>query len=101
MVNTSISKAGQMKITIPKLIAEALQLYHRTAIRFSFNGHEWELIKDDLNGTVRVFLSNNGQMKMTIPKLIVDAMQLKKNMKLTFVFNSRAWELRKEMEHGD
>lgn len=96
MVNASVSKAGQMKITIPRLIADAMQLSHKSGVRFSFNGHEWELIKDDKHGSVRVFLGSNGQMKMTVPKLIADAMQIGNKTRLIFVFNGKQWELKKQ-----
>ncbi len=100
MVNASVSKAGQMKITIPKLIAEAIQLKHSSGIRFSFNGHEWEIIKDDHHPSVRVFIGNNGQMKMTIPKIIAEAMQLSNKSKILFIFNGKHWEIKKEVHHG-
>ena len=100
MITCSVSKAGQMKITIPKMIAEAMQLVHKSAIHFSFNGHEWELIKDDKHGSVKVFLGSNGQMKMTIPKLIAEAMQLRDKSKISFVFNGKHFELRKEVHHA-
>ncbi len=85
-----------MKITIPRIIAEAMQLSHKSGIHFKFNGHEWELIKDDKHSSVKVFLGNNGQMKMTIPKLIAEAMQLHSGIKLIFVFNGRNWEIKKQ-----
>ena len=100
MVTVSISKAGQMKITIPRLIAEAIQLKHKSGIRFGFNGHNWEMIRDDKHSSVSVFIGSNGQMKMTIPKLIAEAMQLQSGTKLSFVFNGKGWELRKEVRYG-
>jgi bifunctional DNA-binding transcriptional regulator/antitoxin component of YhaV-PrlF toxin-antitoxin module len=47
MVKAFLSKNGQMKITIPKTIAEAMQLSHKENIVFVFNGEHWELRKKD------------------------------------------------------
>ena len=36
-----------MKVTIPKAIAEAMQLKHKDHIAFVFNGKNWEIRKKD------------------------------------------------------
>ena len=45
MVKAFLSKNGQMKITIPKIIAEAMQLKHKNKMEFVFNGKNWEIRK--------------------------------------------------------
>ncbi len=46
MVKVFISKNGQMKVTIPKAIAEAMQLNHKDRVSFVFNGTHWEIRKN-------------------------------------------------------
>ena len=45
MVKVFLSKNGQMKVTIPKAIAEAMQLNHKDRVTFIFNGKNWEIRK--------------------------------------------------------
>ncbi|MDP7323425.1 MAG: hypothetical protein QF632_01540 [Candidatus Woesearchaeota archaeon] len=45
MVKVFYSKNGQVKITIPKAIAEAMQLKHKEKMEFVFTGKHWELRK--------------------------------------------------------
>lgn len=45
MVKVFLSKNGQMKVTIPKAIAEAMQLKHKDKVVFVFNGKNWEIRK--------------------------------------------------------
>ncbi|MDP7323655.1 MAG: hypothetical protein QF632_02750 [Candidatus Woesearchaeota archaeon] len=45
MVKVFFSKNGQVKVTIPKAIAEAMQLKHKQKIEFIFNGKSWEIKK--------------------------------------------------------
>ncbi len=45
MVKAFLSSNGQMKVTIPKAIAEAMQLKHKEHIVFVFNGQHWEIRK--------------------------------------------------------
>ena len=45
MVKVFLSKNGQMKVTVPKTIAEAMQLNHKDKIVFVFNGKNWEIRK--------------------------------------------------------
>tara|TARA_Y100000310_G_C20693057_1_gene823661 strand:+ start:1051 stop:1200 length:150 start_codon:yes stop_codon:yes gene_type:complete len=45
MVKVFFSKNKQVKITIPKAIAEAMQLKHKQKMEFVFNGKYWELRK--------------------------------------------------------
>ena len=47
MVKVFLSKNGQMKVTIPKAIAEAMQLEHKEKVIFVFNGKHWEIRKKD------------------------------------------------------
>lgn len=47
MVKVFLSKNGQMKVTIPKAIAEAMQLRHKEKVVFVFNGKNWELRKKE------------------------------------------------------
>ena len=47
MVKAFYSKNGQVKITIPKIIAEAMQLQHGERLEFVFNGKEWILRKKE------------------------------------------------------
>jgi len=47
MVKVFLSKNGQMKVTIPKAIAEAMQLNHKDKVVFVFNGKNWEIRKKD------------------------------------------------------
>jgi len=48
MVKAFISKNGQMKITIPKVIAEAMQIHHKEKLEFVFNGKYWEIRKKEI-----------------------------------------------------
>ena len=96
MVKVFLSSNGQMKITVPKAIAEAMQLQHKDRIEFFFNGTSWEIIKNSKKGQVKVFLSKNGQMKITIPKAIAEAMQLQHKNMMEFIFTGKTWELRKK-----
>mgnify|MGYP001240822505 FL=1 len=43
MVKVFFSKNGQVKVTIPKPIAEAMQLKHKQKVEFIFNGKTWEI----------------------------------------------------------
>ena len=95
MVKVFISSNGQVKVTIPKLIAQAMQLKHKQGIDLLFNGKFWEFKKTKV-GMVKVFLSQNGQMKLTIPKVIAQAMQLKHKDVMEFIFAGKEWELRKK-----
>ncbi len=45
MVKAFLSRNGQMKVTIPKAIAEAMQLKHKEKLVFVFNGKHWEIRK--------------------------------------------------------
>ena len=45
MVKVFFSKNGQIKVTIPKAIATAMQLYHGCRVEFIFNGKTWEIKK--------------------------------------------------------
>ncbi len=45
MVKVFLSKNWQMKVTIPKAIAEAMQLKHKEKVAFVFNGKYWEIRK--------------------------------------------------------
>lgn len=45
MVKVFFSKNGQIKVTIPKAIATAMQLYHGCKVEFIFNGKTWEIKK--------------------------------------------------------
>ena len=47
MVKVFLSSNGQMKVTIPKAIAEAMQLKHKEKVAFVFNGKHWEIRKKD------------------------------------------------------
>lgn len=47
MVKAFYSRNGQVKITIPKTIAEAMQLKHGTKLIFIFNGKNWEIRKEE------------------------------------------------------
>jgi len=47
MVKVFLSKNGQMKVTIPKAIAEAMQLEHKDKVVFVFNGKYWEIRKKE------------------------------------------------------
>ena len=93
MVKLFLSKQGQAKITIPKIIVGAMQLKHKQSISFNFNGKNWEILKN--KPMVKVFFSENGQVKVTIPKVIVEAMGLRHGLKVFFVFNGKQWELHK------
>tara|TARA_Y100000310_G_scaffold334770_2_gene415270 strand:- start:3505 stop:3795 length:291 start_codon:yes stop_codon:yes gene_type:complete len=96
MVKVFLSNNGQMKITVPKAIAEAMQLHHKDNIEFFFNGSTWEIKKNSKKSQVKVFSSKNKQMKITIPKAIAIAMQLKHKTKMEFIFTGKTWELRKK-----
>jgi len=48
MVKVFFSKNGQVKVTIPKAIAEAMQLKHGAKVSFVFNGKTWEIKQEDL-----------------------------------------------------
>ncbi len=43
MVKVFFSKNGQIKVTIPKAIATAMQLSHGCKVEFIFNGTTWEI----------------------------------------------------------
>ncbi len=43
MVKVFYSRNGQVKVTIPKAIATAMQLKHGDKIEFVFNGKTWEI----------------------------------------------------------
>lgn len=45
MVKAFFSKNGQVKVTIPKAIAIAMQLEHGCELEFIFNGKTWEIRK--------------------------------------------------------
>ena len=45
MVKVFYSANGQVKVTIPKAIAEAMQLEHKQKVEFVFNGENWEIRK--------------------------------------------------------
>jgi bifunctional DNA-binding transcriptional regulator/antitoxin component of YhaV-PrlF toxin-antitoxin module len=45
MVKVFYSKNGQVKVTIPKIIAIAMQLQHGCELEFIFNGKTWEIRK--------------------------------------------------------
>ena len=45
MVKAILSRNGQMKVTIPKAIAEAMGLEHKDKLKFVFNGKTWEIQK--------------------------------------------------------
>jgi len=47
MVKAFLSRNGQMKVTIPKAIAEAMQLNHKDKVAFVFNGKYWEIRKKE------------------------------------------------------
>tara|TARA_Y100000310_G_C20607246_1_gene776168 strand:- start:947 stop:1120 length:174 start_codon:yes stop_codon:yes gene_type:complete len=47
MVKVFYSANGQVKVTIPKAIAEAMQLEHKQKVEFIFNGENWELRKKE------------------------------------------------------
>ncbi len=95
MTKAILSSNGQMKVTIPKLIAEAMQLKHKSGLKILFQKNSWLLIKDNKNPTVKVYFSKNGQGKITIPKAIAEAMQLHHKTKLSFIFNNKNWEIKK------
>lgn len=95
MTKAFLSNNGQMKLTIPKLIAEAMQLKHGSGLRFSFSDNSWQLILDNKQPTVKVFFSKSSQAKITIPKTIAEAMQLHHKTKLSFIFNGKNWLLKK------
>ena len=95
MVKVFISRNRQVKVTIPKLIAQAMQLKHKQGINLIFNGKFWEFRKAK-PGMVKAFLSKNGQMKVTIPKVLAIAMQLRHKDEVEFVSIGKAWELRKK-----
>jgi bifunctional DNA-binding transcriptional regulator/antitoxin component of YhaV-PrlF toxin-antitoxin module len=100
MVRIFLSKNGQIKVTIPKRIAQAMNLGHRQGIEIVFNGEFWEFRKAK-KGMVKVFLLSNGQMKMTIPKVLAGAMQMKHRDEIELVSREGKWELRKsEKEKG-
>ncbi len=92
MVKVFYSKNGQVKVTIPKAIAEAMQLQHKQVISFIFNGRTWEI--KSKGKMVKVFYSSNGQVKVTIPKVIAEAMQLSHGQEVKFIFNGKTWELK-------
>jgi bifunctional DNA-binding transcriptional regulator/antitoxin component of YhaV-PrlF toxin-antitoxin module len=98
MVKVFISKNGQIKATIPKLIAQAMQLKHKQGIEIIFKDGFWEFRKAR-KGMVKAFLSKNGQMKVTIPKVLAIAMQLRHKDEIEFVFTGKAWAIKKR-EHG-
>ena len=95
MVKVFLSRNGQIKATIPKLIAQAMQLRHKQGIEIIFNNKFWEFRKAK-PGMVKAFLSKNGQMKVTIPKVLAAAMQLRHKDEIEFVFNEGAMEIRKK-----
>jgi len=45
MVKVFFSKNKQVKVTIPKAIATAMQLSHGCKVEFIFNGKTWEIKK--------------------------------------------------------
>lgn len=45
MTKAFYSKNGQVKVTIPKAIAEAMELEHGCRLEFVFNGKNWEIRK--------------------------------------------------------
>jgi len=47
MVKAFYSKNGQVKVTIPKAIATAMQLKHKDKLEFVFNGKTWEIRKKE------------------------------------------------------
>ena len=53
MTKAILSKNGQMKITIPKVIAIAMQLKHKDRLDFVFNGKNWELRKKESDENTR------------------------------------------------
>lgn len=95
MVKVFISRNGQIKVTIPKLIAQAMQLKHKQGIDIIFKDNFWEFRKVR-KGMVKAFLSSNGQMKVTIPKVLAIAMQLRHKDKIEFVFTGKAWTIKKK-----
>jgi len=95
MVKVFISRNGQIKVTIPKLIAQAMQLNHKQGVDIIFSRNFWEFRKAK-PGMVKVFLSKNGQMKVTIPKVLATAMQLRHKDEIEFVFEKNVWVLRKK-----
>ena len=99
MVKVFLSKQNQAKVTIPKIIAEAMQLKHSQNISFVFNGKSWEIVKN--KPMVKVFFSSNGQIKVTVPSVIVQAMQLKHGDEISFVFNGKNWEIQKKWINWD
>ena len=50
MVRVFVSRQNQAKVTIPKIIAEAMQLKHGDEISFVFNGKNWEIQKREVLG---------------------------------------------------
>ena len=100
MVRIFLSKNGQIKVTIPKRIAQAMNLEHKQGIEIVFSGKFWEFRKAK-KGMVKVFMLSNGQMKMTIPKVLAGAMQLKHRDDIEFISTEGKWEIRKsEKEKG-
>lgn len=97
MVKVFVSKQGQIRATIPKLIAQAMQLKHKQGIDIIFNNGFWEF-KKVKKGMVKVFLSNNNQMKITIPKVLGTAMQLQHKDKIEFIFTGKVWTIKKSNE---
>ena len=47
MVKVFFSKNGQVKVTIPKAIATAMQLEHGCELEFVFTGKTWEIRKKE------------------------------------------------------
>ena len=95
MVKVFLSRNGQMKTTIPKLIAQAMQLRHKQGVEIIFNGKFWEFRKSR-PGMVKAFISKNGQMKITFPKVLAGAMQLRHKDEIEFIFSEGAMEIRKK-----
>lgn len=85
MVKVFLSSNGQMKVTVPKALVEAMQWKHNDELEFTFK-------------KIKVFLSKNGQMKFTVPKKTAEEMQLKHKDKVKFVFNNSKWEMIKQNE---
>lgn len=48
MVKVFFCNNGQIKVTIPKTIATAMQLRHKDKLKFIFNGRNWEIRRTDL-----------------------------------------------------
>ena len=99
MVRIFLSSNGQMKVTIPKHIAQAMGLKHKQGIELVFNGEFLEFRKAN-KGMVKVFLSANGQMNATVPKVLAGVMQFRHRDDVEFVSRKGKWELRKQEKKG-